>query len=148
MEEKVFYMVPGSQTQSLWFWGIVAFMAALTLYFAYQACSMNNIKFEITPQGLRIRAAMYGRFIPSSALRRDEAKVLDLTTEVDHRPKMRTNGVCLPGYCTGWYRLRNSEKALMFVTDRTNVVYVPTSEGFSILMSVRDADEFVKELRK
>ena len=50
---------------------------------------------------------------------------------------MRTNGVGLPGFLLGWFRLDNGERALIAVTDRGRVVYVPYVEGL-LLVSVAD----------
>jgi len=49
---------------------------------------------------------------------------------------VRTRGTGLPGYSAGWFRLRNGEKALCFLTDRSRLAYVPTRAGFSVLLSV------------
>jgi hypothetical protein len=146
MEEKVFSMVPGPPSSALWLWVFVVFLVALALFFAWQTYSMNNIRFEVSPRGLRIKAPMYGRFIPSSDVKKEEARILNLGSEQNYRPTMRTNGIALPGYVTGWYRLKNKEKALLFVTDRSAVVYIPTSEGFSILASAQDAQGFLNAL--
>ena len=62
-------------------------------------------------------------------------------------PRWKTNGVGLPGYQAGWFRLRRGGKALLFVTDRTRVVFVPTNEGYSVLLSVPDPDVFLRTLR-
>jgi hypothetical protein len=34
----------------------------------------------------------------------------------------------------GWIRLKNDEKALVYLTGRTAVLYVPTRQGYSILL--------------
>jgi hypothetical protein len=65
-----------------------------------------------------------------------------------YQPKWRTNGTAIPGYRAGWFKLRNGEKALMFVTETTDVVYLPTREGYSVLMSVTNPDEFLQFLQQ
>ena len=54
----------------------------------------------------------------------------------------------MPGYRSGWFRLRDGEKALLYVTDPTRVVYVPTTEGYSVLLSVAEPDVFLSSLRR
>jgi hypothetical protein len=54
----------------------------------------------------------------------------------------------LPGYSAGWFRLRNGEKALAFVTDRQRVLYFPTWKGYSILLSVAEPDAMLAALRR
>ena len=43
---------------------------------------------------------------------------------------------------------RMKTKALLFVTDRRQVVYLPTTEGFSVLMSVSEPDRFMHALHE
>jgi hypothetical protein len=52
----------------------------------------------------------------------------------------------MPGYRSGWFRLANGEKALVYVTDTRRVVHVPTTAGYSLLLSVAEADQFVERL--
>jgi phosphosulfolactate phosphohydrolase-like enzyme len=47
----------------------------------------------------------------------------------------------------GWFKLKNKEKALVFVTDKSHIVYVPTTKGYSVMMSVLDADTFAASIR-
>ena len=75
------------------------------------------------------------------------AKVADLAADPEHRPVLRTNGAGLPGYGSGWFKLANGEKALLFVTDR-RVVYLPTREGYAVLLSVADPEAFLEALRQ
>ena len=105
-------------------------------------------RFELSEGGLRIRGDLYGRLIPASALRGDAARVVDLTGERELGPRLRTFGTAVPGYSSGWFRLRNGEKALLYVTERRRAVYVPTTAGYSVLLSPRDPDRFVERLRE
>jgi hypothetical protein len=105
-------------------------------------------KFEVSPEGLRLRGSLYGRFIPASQLRLDAARVVDLGGTPELRLKWRTNGVGLPGYSAGWFSLYNGEKALVFLTHRGRILYIPTTAGYSLLLSPDDPDAFLATLRK
>ena len=59
----------------------------------------------------------------------------------------RRMGTGLPGYQAGWFRLRNGEKALLYLTDRARAVYIPTTAGYSLLLSPADPDGFLSQLR-
>lgn len=124
---------------------IIASLAAGILLVAFGARRPN---FEITPEGLRLRGSLYGRFIPASQLRLDAARVVDLGVTQELQPKWRTNGVGLPSYSAGWFRLNNREKALVFLTDRSRALYIPTTDGYSVLISPGDPAAFLEELRK
>ena len=62
-------------------------------------------------------------------------------------PRLRTLGTGLPGYRAGWFRLRNGEKALLYLTDESRAVYVPTTAGYSVIVSPQDPDAFLAALK-
>ncbi len=115
--------------------------------FGYLAWSSRRISFEISSEGLNINGGLYGRKIPLGDLVADQARAVDLETETGLRLSWRTNGIGLPGYNAGWFKTRNGEKVLAFVTDRTRVVYVPTRRGYSVLASVESPGAVVDALR-
>ena len=104
-------------------------------------------RFEIRDDGLRLQGDLYGRLVPKMELRIDGARRVDLAREGGLQPKWRRVGTALPGYQAGWFRLRNGEKALLYLTDRTRAVYIPTTAGFSLLLSPADPDGFLSRLR-
>jgi len=112
------------------------------------AYASRNTRLELSPDGLTIRGGVYGRTIPAASLIAQEAKRVDLSGDSEYRLRIRTNGAALPGYQAGWFRLGNREKALVFVTDRDRVVYVPTSQGYAILLSVAQPEEFLAALTR
>jgi hypothetical protein len=61
---------------------------------------------------------------------------------------LRTNGIGLPGYQVGWFRLKNGETALLYVTDESTVTYLPTTEHDVLLLSVENAEAFLQALRE
>jgi hypothetical protein len=148
MQKNIFAIVPAS-SGPLWFaiiLGIVLIgLLALGGYIVY---SSRHVRFEIADQHLRIRGDLYGRSLPLSSLILDQAEVVDLTVRPELQFKWRTNGVSVPGYNSGWFRLRNRVKALAFVTDRRQVVVLPTRDGYTLLMSVVQPQEFLIKLRE
>ena len=122
---------------------LIGVMAALTL----SALGARRATFEVSAEGLRLRGDFYGRLIPREHLRLEEARRVDFAVSPDLRPGMRTFGTGLPGYQSGWFRLRNGERALLYLTDRGKAVLVPTTLGYSVLVSPDDPDAFVKTLR-
>ncbi|HYG81514.1 MAG TPA: PH domain-containing protein, partial [Pyrinomonadaceae bacterium] len=59
-----------------------------------------------------------------------------------------TMGGAFPGYASGWFRLANGEKALLYLTDRRKAVYIPTADGYSVLISPNNPDAFLAALRR
>ncbi len=60
----------------------------------------------------------------------------------------RTNGIGLPNYQSGWFRLANGSAALLFVTDWSRAVVVPTTEHFDLLVSPADPQAFLTALNR
>src|SRR3954468_15818617 len=65
------------------------------------------LRVEITAEALAVRGSIYGRTVPRSQLKVAEARVVDLNHEPTLEPRARTNGVGLPNYRVGWFRLRD-----------------------------------------
>ena len=145
--EKTFGIIPASNAPFIFIVAIGIFLILLIGLFAFIGYSARNVKFEVSEQGLRITGGIYGRFIPKEEIVAERAEIINLDVSQGYKPRIRTNGIGLPGYAEGWFKLRNDEKALLFVTDRSNVVYVPTSKGYSVLLSVKDAAEFYQAIR-
>jgi hypothetical protein len=114
-------------------------------FFVYQA---RNAVFSITELGLKIGPGFYGRLIPWDKIDAAGIRVINLNLEKQYQAKWRLNGAGLPGYSAGWFKLYNKEKALLFVTDASNVVYIPTLDNYSVLLSPQDADEMAEALRR
>ena len=143
------FSIAPAANAALWFLGAVSlFLLGLVALFGYLAWSSRHSSFTVSPAGLRVRGDLYGRLVPAEAIVADGARALDLRAEPDRRPVSRRFGTGLPGFAAGWFRLRNGERALLYLTDRTRVVYVPTREGYSLLLSVERPAEFVRRLRE
>ncbi len=145
---EVFTMIPAPAKAAWIFWGVSALTLALTALFLWLALAMGNVRFEVSSSGLRIRGDLFGRSIPASSLLVDQARPLDLGAEREYRPRWRTMGTAVPGYRGGWFRLYNGEKALVFVTRPESVAYVPTRDGYSVMVSVEDPEEFIRALAR
>ena len=104
-------------------------------------------RFEVSPAGLRLTGDFYGRTIAVSDLRGGSAKRVDINMENELQPVRRTMGTGLPGYRAGWFRLRNGEKTLLYVTDPTKAVYVPTRLDYSVIVTPKDPDGFLSAIR-
>jgi len=143
----VFPIIPAAGKAMIAIYLIGALLVVILGLLGYVAWSTRHVTLMVSPEGLRIRGDLYGRLIPLRSLALSEAAAVDLTSQNAYRPKWRTNGVGLPGYASGWFRLKNGEKALLFVTDHRRVVRIPTTEGFVFMASVADPDALLQELR-
>ena len=114
--------------------------------FGYLAYSIRRVTFELSKDSFRVRGDIFGRTIARSSLRFKDAQILDLKKEKSHRPVLRTMGVGLPGYSSGWFRLRDKGKGLLFLSDPSRAVFLPTSDGYTLLLSPADPDRFLAAL--
>jgi len=171
-EARTYRIIPASSGVFIFLWGFVIFIAVVFVvtflnsgfepaslavavvvllvvggvmgFFAYQA---RHATFSLTGKGLKIGPGLYGRLIPWEIIDTANVRVINLDLEKEYRAKWRMNGAGLPGYSAGWFKLYNQEKALLFVTDSKNVVYIPTRDNYSVLLSVREADGMVNTIQ-
>jgi hypothetical protein len=147
MNYTVFSMTPAA-SKSLWLFATISLVPmAVAAFMIWLAWSMQTVRFTVSNDGLRLQGDLYGRSISLKSLKLDEAVVTNLTTDTEYQPTRRTMGTGLPGYSAGWFKLRNGTKALLYVTDRTRVARIPTTEGYTVLLSVDDPTALITELR-
>lgn len=145
---QVFPITPAS-SGPLWFLGSVGLVLGAVLgVLAYTAWSARHSRVEVDGERVRIVGDLWGRSIPLAALDLARAQVVDLRSDRERAPRGRTLGTGLPGYASGWFRLANGEKALAYLTDRTKVAYVPTSEGYALLLSVGEPARLLEALAR
>jgi hypothetical protein len=148
METTVFPIAQGD-SGAIWILiGFISLMLLLVILFVYIGRSIKNCRFELSSQGLQILGDLYGRFIPRVSLITEEARIVDVKTEKNLKPILKTNGIGLPGYASGWFRLLDWKKALLFITDFKEVVYIPTKEGYSLMITPEKPQEFLKQLKE
>ena len=142
------FLIAPAASRAMWFLllvpGVVVCLVVGLLGLAM--LSSRNARFEISPAGLRLRGDLYGRLIPIEQLRGASATRVDFNATPELTPARRTFGTGLPGYRSGWFRLRNGERALVYLTDDTRAVYVPTTAGYSVVLSPYEPDRFLSAL--
>lgn len=140
--DKTFNIAPASSAPliTIAVIGIILVLILGMLFFA--GYSSRNMKFVVSDRGLLIKGGIYGRFIPKEEIAVENVKIIDLNISPEYKPRIRTNGIGLPGYSEGWFRLKNNEKALLFVTSRSSIVYLPTKRNYSVMLSTGNPEEF------
>lgn len=145
---ETFAIVPAA---SRGMWWIVAFVAVIFIglmsLLLVSARGSTGSRFEISSEGLRIHGDLYGQLVRTTSLKGGSARVVDLNVDTALMPKRRTMGTAVPGYRSGWFRLRNGREALVYLTDRNSAVHVPTKVGSDLLLSPQNPERFVERLR-
>lgn len=148
MGTQVFPIIPAQSSVYLILIPVLAILFIGGGVATWAAFASRHVKFEVSNDGITIRGDMYGRFVPKDKMVLKSARAIDLDHETSLKPKWRTNGTGYPGYKAGWFRLADDSKALVFITDPHHVVYVPTIDGSSLMMSVSNPDEFLATLKR
>jgi hypothetical protein len=129
-------------------WMILVGLTTVAVPGVVRAWNLIHTRFEVSAQGLAIKGDLYGRVIPWSTLQVASARLVDLDQEPQYRPWLKMNGAGLPGYHSGWFRLKSREKALVFLTRSNLAVYVPTNQGYAVLVSPERPSEFLAAVQR
>jgi hypothetical protein len=144
---EVFPIIPAT-AKPIWLLCIVCVVLLIVFAaLAFTAYSAQHSRIEISEGQFNLVGDFWARSIPIQSLRLEDAAVLDLNRSPEYAPRRRTFGTGLPGYASGWFVLQNGEKALAYLTRREAVVYLPTSLGYSLLLSADRPEELVATLR-
>jgi len=100
---------------------------------------------QVDAQGIAVRSTFFRTQVPLAQLQLDQARVVDLA-ELRSLRKLRGHG--LPGFRSGWYRLRNRDKAFVAAADSRLLLWLPSSAGHGLLPDVGDSDGLLPRLRE
>src|SRR6476469_1309213 len=75
---------------------------------------------------------------PLSTLRANGMRIIDFAAHPELKPFLRTWGIGLPGLASGWFRLRNGQKALCVLSRRERVAVLRTDDGIWVMLSLAD----------
>ena len=64
------------------------------------------------------------------------------------KPLLKTNALALPGFYSGWFRLRNWQRAFVAISDGPRVLWLPTSESFHLLLQPEQPQALLDRLRE
>ena len=146
MSENIFQIAPAGSV-SLWILvPVVLLMLGFALFFINVMYYAKNSTVRIKDNELVIKGGLYGRSIPLGELHLEEAQVVNLYRDRSFQLRSRQNGVGLPGYNSGWFRLQDGQKVLAFVTDQTEVLYIPTDNGYSLMLTLENPGRFLESI--
>lgn len=123
--------------------GLLA-VSGLLGYFLYGGLRGTAV---IGPDAIRLNVPVYGRSIPRASIDKAGVRAITFGSSPHLRPRLRTNGMSVPGYHVGRFSLANRSRAFVALTamDR-EIVHVPLLDGTSVLLSVEDPQEFTAAL--
>ncbi|HEV3331384.1 MAG TPA: PH domain-containing protein [Bryobacteraceae bacterium] len=105
--------------------------------------------YSLTRDALTIHDRFYPVTVPADAVDVDHIRVVDFTQDQDWRPTMRTNGVGLSHYKSGWFRVASGRTVRMYRADSKRLVLLPPKgDAAPILYEVKDPEQFVRSLQQ
>jgi len=144
---STFFMVPPKGGSSALLILAIAVPIIISAFLGMNFYMLKNVRFDIDQNQLRIKGGLYRRVLKISEIDVDSIALVNLTVKKEYFPAIKKNGIGLPGIKEGWFKLKNGEKALLFLTDLKNVVYLKTTKGYSLLLSVKNPDDFINCLK-
>lgn len=115
--------------------------------------STPGLPLEICGATLRIDGDRFGGPVTLSKLRLDEAREVEFSVDQALRPVHRPAQtdparINLVTRQSGWFILHNGQRALVYLTPRQQVLYIPTLLDYVLLVSVEDSAQFIATLRQ
>ena len=109
---------------------------------------LRRHRIVLGPQTIEIATTFHRRSLALAGLQLAEARVVDLGERTDLKPLLKTNGTGLPGFKSGWFRLRNRRKAFVAMTTGPRVLWLPTHNGYDLLLQPRQPQALLDRLRE
>lgn len=108
---------------------------------------MARHRLELGDTGLKIATTFYGPLFALDELKLQEARVVNLDERPEYRSIFKTNGVSMPGFHSGWFRLRSKRKAFVARTGGKRVLVVPTTRDLDLVLEPRNPQALLDALR-
>lgn len=109
--------------------------------------AMRRHHVVVDAAGVEVATAFHKRRLGWSELRLDEARVANLDEHTGLKPLLKTNGTAFPGFRSGWFRMRNREKAFVAMLRGPRVLWVPTRQDYGLLLQARQPQALLDHLR-
>jgi len=101
----------------------------------------------VSPQALEVRSSFYRCRIALRELDLAHSRVVSLDEHPELRPLLKTHGFSLPGFRSGWFRLRNRRRGFVAMADGPRVLWL-TGNAHDLLLQARDPAALLARLRE
>lgn len=109
--------------------------------------TMRKHAVTLDHDGLAVNTCFYTCRLGWRELQLAQARAVDLEEHTGLKPMLKTNGVSLPGYHSGWFRLRNGRRALVAIAGGTRVVHVATTRDYDLLLQPRQPRALLQRMK-
>lgn len=130
--------------------GVLLALSVIPLLLAFLLLMMKRRAVELCDGVLEVRAAMYRKRVAVTELDLERARSVDLGERTELRPWLKTNGMSMPGFHAGHFRLRGDfGKAFCLLTQRERVLWLPLRDGKQqLLLSLERPQALLDALRQ
>lgn len=117
------------------------------LLWAVLAALLRRHRLALDNAGIEVATTFYRRRFALADLELDAARVVELGERPEFRAALRTNGLSIPGFRSGWYRLRDGSRALLATAGGQRLLWIPTAAGHGLLLQPADPRALLETLR-
>jgi hypothetical protein len=122
--------------------------AVVLLALPLAAWRISRRSVRLDERGLDVHRLPWSRVIPVAELELDRAEVIDLSQHRELRPTLKLIGSRMPGYRSGYFRLRNGARASLAITDPRRVLVLPRRNGNYVMLSLENPGALLEALRR
>jgi len=126
-------------------WVGVMVTLGVSMLFSWFLLQQARSLVHVTETHLHVKVPIYGRRVALQDIDLAAVRIMSEDEAETWRLTWRTNGIGLPGYQVGWFSSRKGGKILAARTGG-DVVLVPTSKRYTIMLSLQDPGAFVEHM--
>jgi len=106
-------------------------------------------RYTLTGSMLTIHDRFYPVTLSANTVDVAGIRIVDLRTQPEWRPTLKTNGFSNPRYHSGWYRVAGGQTIRLYRATGTRLVLLPPKTGGPpVLMEVPEPERFIKQVRR
>lgn len=146
----VLFLLALSRNVPLWLAGsaLLGPLVLLELLYILLAWRIRRAGVALNAQAIGIDTGLGSRLVALRRLAPRGIREIDIESQTDWRPVLRAWGIGLPGFGSGWYRLRNGRKALCLITERKRVSMLEDETGLLYLLSLEDPSPLLRAIER
>jgi hypothetical protein len=107
---------------------------------------MRRHRLRLDAAGLEIATTFYRQKLALSELLLDTARVVSIDEHPELKPMLKTNGMALPGFRSGWFRSRAFKKLFVATAGGEQLLWLPTRRGHALLLQPRHPRDLLQRL--
>jgi hypothetical protein len=105
-------------------------------------------RVRLDARGLDVHRLPWSRKVAVADLDLERAEIVDLAQRPGLQPTLKLVGSRMPGYRSGYFRLRNGARASLVLTGTQRVLVLPRRDGNYVLLSLEAPGALLEALRR